>query len=84
MSASNTVRAGTNVYCNNIITILDRYIAYKNAPVIPVVIDYMEELKNAGTVNNTAASCERHNDDTDGEPEQDTVRYDEPSTVHSG
>lgn len=84
LSASNTVKTGTNAYCNRITTILDKYIAYKNAPIIPVVIDYMEELKNAGTINNTAASCERHNDDTDGESEQDTVRYDESSTVYSG
>lgn len=83
LSASNTVKNGTNAYCNRITTILDKYIAYKAAPVIPVVIDYMEELKNAGTVDNTATSCERYDDDTDGEPEQDAVRYDEPCVVNN-
>lgn len=84
LSASNTVKTGTNTYCNNITTILDKYIAYKNAPVIPVVIDYMEELKNARIVHNTTTTNERHNDDTDGESEQNEVRYDESGTVNGG
>lgn len=53
LSASTTVRRGINTYCNNLLTILSKYESYKETGLVPVIINYEEELENGSTLNNT-------------------------------
>lgn len=51
LNASTTVKRGINTYCNNIITILDKYEAYKTSPSESKLINYWEVLQNASVIN---------------------------------
>lgn len=64
LSASTTVRRGINTYCNNILTILAKYESYKTTGLIPVIINYEEELENGSALNSTNKTCEEHNHST--------------------
>lgn len=64
LSASTTVKHGTTKYCNNIITILDKYSSYKLTPTQPKLLRYEEEIENAHVVNNADTTNTEHVDST--------------------
>lgn len=62
LSASNTVQRGIREYCNNIVTILDRYEAYKVLHKQPKLINYMEDFIYGRSVNDTDEETASDND----------------------
>lgn len=53
LNAGTSVKHGIRSYCNNIVTILDKYEAYKISTDKPTIIDYMEVLTHGNVINNT-------------------------------
>lgn len=51
LSASNTVKHGIRRYCNNIMTILDKYESYKISQEQPKLLNYMEEFIHGSSIN---------------------------------
>jgi hypothetical protein len=53
LNANTSVKHGIRSYCNNIITIIDKYDAYKANPQKPTILNYMEGLTHGNVINNT-------------------------------
>lgn len=73
LHASTSVRRGTATYCNNIITIIDKYKAYKDTDYRPTLINYMEEFIDGCTINHTEQTSEEHDNCACGESGVTTV-----------